>query len=306
MKESRLKILIIEDSKLNREILHKILYKDYAIAFAHDGVEALEKVKTEQPDLILLDIILPGIDGFDVLAELRKCDTSRSIPVIIISARANPDDEVKGLQLGAVDYITKPFHEIVVNARVETQVRILKQMRTIESFGFVDTLTGIPNRRQFDLNLEREWNRAKRDKQPISIMMIDADRFKTYNDTHGHQQGDVALQTLAGTITSSLKRSTDLSARWGGEEFAVLLPNTTLDGAIQVAEDVRKNIESASVPVSDSDLYHNLTISMGVAQMLPEKDNSIANLILHADKALYNAKDMGRNRVCAGEADSEV
>jgi len=303
MSEDKLKILIVEDSKLNQEILRKILSKDYTIVIAQDGAEALEKVKAEHPDLILLDIILPGMDGFGVLTELKKNDASHSIPVLIISGRSNPDDEVKGLKLGAVDYITKPFHEIVVKARVDTQIRILTQMRIIEEFGFIDTLTSIPNRRQFDQFLVREWNRTRRDKIPFSILMIDVDHFKMYNDTHGHQQGDVALQTVASTIASSLKRKSDTAARWGGEEFAVLLPNTTLEGAMQVAEDIRRNIESAAIPVSGDDSYHHVTISMGVAQMLPDTDISIANLILQADMALYNAKDKGRNRVCAGSAD---
>ncbi|MCL2819796.1 MAG: diguanylate cyclase [Oscillospiraceae bacterium] len=298
MKEKKLKILVVEDSKLNQEVLRRILAKDYNIVLAQDGTEALEKVKVEIPDLILLDIILPGIDGFDVLTELKKCDESHLIPVIIISGRSNPDDEVKGLKLGAVDYITKPFHEIVVKARVETQVRILKQMRIIEEFGFIDTLTNIPNRRQFDQYLIREWNRAKRENIPISIVMIDVDHFKMYNDTHGHQQGDLALQTVAGTIASSLKRKTDIAARWGGEEFSVLLPNTTLDGAVQVAEDIRKNVETASIPFPGADLYHNVTISTGVSEMLPDDNVSISNLVLQADKALYKAKELGRNRVC--------
>jgi len=246
---------------------------------------------------------LPGIDGFDLLKEFKKCDISHSIPVLIISGRSNPDDEVKGLTLGAVDYITKPFHEIVVTARVATQVRILEQMRIIEKFGFIDTLTGIPNRRQFDQFLIKEWNRSRREKLPMSILMLDVDHFKIYNDTHGHQQGDVALQTVAGTISSSLKRKTDIAARWGGEEFAVLLPNTEIIGAMQVAEDIVKNIESTKIPCSDGETFHNTTISIGVAQMLPEDDLSIANLILQADMALYKAKDMGRNRAYAGETE---
>jgi len=302
MNEEKLKILIVEDSKLNQEILRRILEKNYTIILAENGAEALETVKTEHPDLILLDLILPGIDGFDVLTELKKCDSTHSIPIIIISGRSNPDDEVKGLKLGAVDYITKPFNEIVVQARIDTQVRILKQIRIIEEFGFIDTLTNIPNRRQFDQLLIREWNRAKRENLPISILMIDVDHFKMYNDTNGHQQGDVALQTVAGTIASSLKRKTDIAARWGGEEFSVLLPNTAIDGAMQVAEDIRKNIEAASIPCSADDTYHNVTISIGVAQMLPDETTTIANLILQADKALYKAKDTGRNRAYAAEA----
>jgi len=297
MDDSKLRVIIIEDSKLNREVLYKILHKDYAIIFAQDGVEALEKVRTERPDLILLDIVLPGIDGFDVLTELKKCEISQSIPVIIISGRSNPDDEVKGLELGAVDYITKPFHEIVVKARVETQVRILKQIRIIEKIGYIDNLTNIPNRHQFDQNLSSEWKRAKREGHPVSFIMIDIDHFKIYNDTHGHQQGDVALKTVASTIKSSLKRPADIVARWGGEEFSVLLPNTTIDGARHIAEDIRRNVETASILCFATDSYHNITVSLGVSQILPDNNNNMSNLISQADAALYMAKDMGRNRV---------
>ena len=296
-KEDKLTILIVEDSKLNQEMLRRILCDDFHIVIAENGEEALEKVKTEHPDLILLDIILPGMDGFEVLGMLKKADVSHSIPVIIISGRSNPDDEVKGLELGAVDYITKPFHATVVMARVDTQVRILKQMRIIEQFSFVDTLTNIPNRRQFDQALLKEWNRAKRENTPICLLMIDVDHFKMYNDTHGHQQGDKALQTVAGTIVSTLKRPTDIAARWGGEEFAVLLPNTSLDGAFQVAEELRKNIEAALIPCKEKDSFHHITISAGVAEMQSDKNISIETLVLQADKALYKAKDTGRNKV---------
>ena len=300
MDANKYKVLIVEDSKLNQEVLRRILADDYSLILAQDGIEALETIRNEHPDLILLDIVLPGADGFEILTELRKHDSTRSIPVIIISGMSKPDDEVKGLTMGAVDYITKPFHEVVVKARVDTHIRILKQMRIIEKFGFVDTLTNIPNRRQFDQDLIREWNRAIREKTPLSILMIDVDHFKMYNDSYGHQQGDVALQTVAGAITSSLKRSIDIAARWGGEEFSVLLPNTALEGAMLVAEDIRRNVESAQIPDADGVSHHNVTISTGVAPM-PPANGSIADLIRRADEALYAAKDMGRNRVCAAE-----
>ena len=301
MESSKHKILIVEDSKLNQEVLRRILADDHTVILTQTGDEALELARTEHPDIILLDIILPGMDGFEVLTELKKSDKTRTIPVIIISAMTKPDDEVKGLQLGAVDYITKPFHEIVVKTRVETHLRILKQMRVIEKFGFIDTLTNIPNRRQFDRDVIREWNRGKRDKTPFSILMIDVDHFKMYNDTHGHQQGDVALITVASAITSSLKRATDIAARWGGEEFAVLLPETELAGALTVAEEIRKNVETSMIPGDDGVEIHNVTISIGVAPIIPTEDTNISELIRRADEALYKAKDTGRNRVCSYE-----
>jgi len=299
MAKKKYKILIVEDSRINQEVLLRILKHDHNLILAKTGTEALEVAKKEIPDLILLDIILPEMDGFEVLTRLKKNDSTHSIPVIIISGMAKPDDEVKGLSLGAVDYITKPFHDIVVKTRIDTQLRILKQMRMIEEIGFIDTLTNIPNRRQFDKFLVREWNRAIRENTSISIMMIDVDHFKMYNDTYGHQQGDVALQMVADATVTSFKRSVDIAARWGGEEFAVLLVNTTLVGTMKVAEDIRRNVEAISIPAADGTSFHNVTISIGVAHMVPKKDYSMSDLIRQADEALYKAKDLGRNQVCS-------
>ena len=295
------KILVIEDSRINQEVIHRILGDEISMILVNNGNEALEKAIHEQPDLILLDIILPGLSGFDVLADLKKNDLTSSIPVIIISGQSKPEDEVKGLKLGAIDYITKPYNDLVVKTRIETQLNIMKQMRTIEELGFVDMLTNIPNRRQFDRFLTREWNRSIREKTPVALLMIDVDHFKIYNDTHGHQQGDVALQTAADAIVASLKRSIDIAARWGGEEFAVLLPNTKLDGAVKVAEEIRANVEKASIPYGDGAESHKVTISIGVSSLVPSSENYIAKLIMLADKALYKAKDSGRNKVCSSD-----
>jgi len=299
MGKKKHKILVVEDSRINQEVIFRILKQDNKMLLAKDGVEGLEMAVSEQPDLILLDILLPKMDGFTVLTELKKNELTHTIPVIIISGKANPDDEVKGLRLGAVDYITKPYHDIVVKTRIETQLKILRQIRLIEELGFIDMLTNIPNRRQFDRHLTREWNRALREQTSISILMIDVDHFKIYNDTHGHPQGDIALQTVADAIVTSLKRSIDIAARWGGEEFSVLLPNTELEGAMKVAEEIRKNVEDSIIPNDYGQEGHNVTISIGVAPMLPSSDNSISQFVQQADKALYKAKDEGRNTVCS-------
>jgi len=304
------KILIADDSRLSQESLRKILLENsaelngalrsgYSTILANNGLEALEKAANEHPDLILLDIIMPGKDGYEVLAELKKNEQTRTIPVIIITGMSNVEDEVKGLLLGAVDYITKPFNPAIVRARIETHLKIVAQMKIIERFSLVDTLTNLPNRRQFDNHIIREWNRAIREKTPISLLMIDVDKFKVFNDTHGHQQGDVALQMVAGAIASSLKRSTDIAARWGGEEFTVLLPNTALEGAMIVAEDIRKNVEMAMIPALDGVNKHKVTVSLGVAAAAPDADCVIAEIIRQADSALYAAKNSGRNKVCS-------
>jgi len=301
MGQKKNKILVIEDSRINQEVLHRILGDEINMILVNNGNEALDAAIREQPDMILLDIILPGVNGFDILADLKKNELTHTIPVIIISGQAKPEDEIKGLKLGAVDYITKPYSDEVVKARIETQLGIISKMRVIEELGFVDMLTNIPNRRQFDRFLTREWNRSIREKTPVALLMIDVDHFKIYNDTHGHQQGDVALQTVADAIVFSLKRSIDIAARWGGEEFAVLLPNTKLDGAVKVAEQVRKNVEKASIPSSEGEKDHKVTISIGVTSLVPSSENYIAKLIMLADKALYKAKDSGRNKVCSSD-----
>ena len=299
MAKKKHKILIVEDSRINQEVIFRILKEENKLLLAKDGVSGLEMAISEQPDLILLDIVLPKMDGFDVLAELKKNDLTHNIPVIIISGKVKPDDEVRGLKLGAVDYITKPYHDIVVKTRIETQLKILRQIRLIEDLGYIDMLTNIPNRRQFDRHLTREWNRALREQTSLSLLMIDVDHFKMYNDAHGHPQGDVALQKVADAIITSSKRSIDIAARWGGEEFSVLLPNTELEGAMKVAEEIRQSVEDAIIPNADGTDNHNVTISIGVAPIVPSNDNSISQLIIQADKALYKAKDKGRNTVCS-------
>jgi len=306
MAKKKNKILIVEDSRINQEVLFRILKHDHTLLLAKTGPEALEIAKREHPDIILLDIILPEMDGFEVLTRLKKNESTHSIPVLIISGMAKPDDEVKGLTLGAVDYITKPFHDIVVKTRIDTQLRILKQMRMIEEIGFIDTLTNIPNRRQFDKFLVREWNRAIREKTPVSILMIDVDHFKIYNDTFGHPQGDVALQMVADAIVSSFKRSVDIAARWGGEEFAVLLVSTLPGGTMKVAEAIRQNVEATKIPSADGTTQHSVTISIGVAHMIPTNEDSISDLVRKADEALYKAKDRGRNQVCSFEEVSQA
>jgi len=304
------KILIVDDSRLSQEALCRILRQiisdttgfertEHNYILAQNGPEALEKAATEPPDLILLDIIMPGMDGFQALTELKNNDQTRSIPVIIITGMSRAEDEVKGFLLGAVDYITKPFNSAIVRARIETHLRIISQMRIIEQFSLIDPLTNIPNRRQFDNLMVREWSRATREQTPVGVLMVDVDYFKRFNDTHGHQQGDAALKVVAGTISSSLKRSSDVAARWGGEEFSVLLPNTPLEGALLVAEAIRNNIELAEIPANDGISHNKVTASIGVASFVPSRESTIPEIIRLADEALYRAKDAGRNRVCS-------
>jgi len=290
------KILIVDDSRLNQEVLSRILKDDYFLSFASSGNEALEKIEAETPDLILLDIVMPGMDGYEVLSKLKEHVINSSIPVIVITGMSRAEDEVKGLLLGAVDYITKPFHEVVVKARVDTHIKIASQLRMIEQLSSVDTITNIFNRRQFVDLLMDEWEFAVREKTPISVLMVDVDHFADYNNAYGEKKGDIALKTIAETIKSMLHLPDYVAARWDGEKFSVLLPNTDLLGAVKVAESIRKTIETIAT-LTEDDTTHRLTVSIGVTYMTPTNENKIEEIIKKADGELQKAKDSGRNKI---------
>lgn len=294
-------ILIVDDEKSNLEILSNILQPNHTVYVAKSGEMALKRAMQDCPDLILLDIIMPDMNGFEVLARLKENDATRGIPVIFITGLDNVKDEEKGFYLGAVDYITKPFHATIVKARVETHLKIVSQMRTIERFGLTDALTGLPNRRSFDTQFGIEWGHAVREKRQISLLMMDIDNFKIYNDTYGHPQGDVLLKTIAKIFTATLKRTTDLVFRWGGEEFTVLLPDTDLNGASTVAERIRTKVEAAVIPQLYGGGTTSITISLGVASATPNAESSADDFIQESDRALYAAKESGRNAVVCSE-----
>jgi diguanylate cyclase (GGDEF)-like protein len=292
------RVLVVDDEKSNLMVLHKILSPEYTIFTAKSGGEGLRRAAADRPDLILLDIIMPDMDGFEVLKKLKESPDTFNIPVVFITGLDTEADEERGLLLGAVDYITKPFKNAIVIARVKTHIQIVRQIRMIERLGLVDPLTDIPNRRCFDDRLRTEWKRAIRDKKPIAFMMMDVDKFKAYNDTYGHPQGDVLLKTIAGIFASAARRPGDLAARLGGEEFGVLLPDTDLSGALEIAEDIRSRVESTRVPAAEGKITA-ATISIGVVSLVPSKADSIEDLIAQADRCLYTAKKTGRNRICS-------
>jgi len=289
-------ILIVDDEKFNLDILGRILSSQYNILIARNGSRALELAKQNSPDLILLDIIMPDMSGFDVITQLKESSITVNIPVIFITGLTDPADEEKGFFLGAVDYIAKPFNKAIVKARVNTHIKIVDQMRTIERIGLIDSLTRISNRRGFENRFNADWGRAIREQTPVSFLLIDIDKFKNYNDTYGHHQGDTALRSFAETSMQTLSRSTDFVARWGGEEFVILLVNTDLNGAAEVAENIRKNAETMEILTEDGDIT-KITVSIGVNSIIPVNSTSPAEFMSKADQALYKAKESGRNRV---------
>ncbi|UQZ88362.1 diguanylate cyclase response regulator [Deltaproteobacteria bacterium Smac51] len=295
--ERQFNILVVDDDRSNLDVLVHILKSDYQVQVAKSGEVALKIANQYQPDLILLDVLMPDLDGFEVLTRLKESDVTRHIPVIFITGLVNVEDEEKGFLLGAVDYIVKPFNNAIVQARVRTHIKIIKQMRMIERLGLIDALTDVPNRRAFDHQVDVEWSRAVRQKNPLSMMIIDVDKFKVYNDTYGHPQGDVLLQAVAKTLQKSLKRPADFMARIGGEEFSVILPATDLNGALQMAEDLRANVEACRISGPDA-ASSSVTVSIGVSSIIPSADDLQPDFIARVDAALYEAKRTGRNRVC--------
>lgn len=294
--KTKYKILIVEDSLFNQMVLRKILEDGYTIATSATAEDALRKVQIFEPHLILLDIILPDANGFDVLVTLKQSENTRSIPVIIITGLDSDEDEEKGFLLGAVDYIKRPFKNAIVLARVNTQIHIIKQIETIKHLSLMDGLTGIANRRAFDIQLRYEWNRAARERGWLSMFMLDVDRFKECNDTYGHRHGDFMLQIVAQTLKEKLKSVTDFFYRYGGDEFAILLPGLPAEKARVLSQSLVASVNQMlrSAVKAQSSCAHS--ISLGSASMQPQSEQSPAALVERADKKLYLAKQNGRNQ----------
>ena len=289
-------ILIVDDEALNITALSHMLGDDYNVHVTKSGLEGYEAAKEMLPDIILLDIVMPEMNGYDVIEALKKDDNTKDIPVIFVTARGHVQDEELGLALGAVDYIAKPFSASIVKKRVANQLKILSQMRTINELSRTDALTGIGNRRHFNDILDKEWSRAMRQQKPLGFIIIDIDHFKTYNDNYGHLQGDIVLVKIAEIIKNGLHRAIDQVARWGGEEFAIILPDTDSDGAVAVVENIRKTVEETAFMLNGKPTH--VTISAGVHSVIPSQnsDYKLDNFVSHADTALYHAKNKGRNR----------
>lgn len=290
-------LLIVDDEKQNRLLLTELFGSTYKIIQAKNGVQALEKARQHRPDLILLDVLMPEMDGMGVLRELKRDDATRLIPVIFITALDSATDEANGLNLGAVDYISKPFHPPIVRVRVRNQLQLVHQRRLLEQLASLDGLTGIPNRRQFDATLLKEWHRCQRNQQPLSLIVADVDFFKKYNDALGHAAGDRVLQEVAATLRQAARRPGDLVARYGGEEFVLLLPETDATSAQALAEGLQQLLHSKAFAHPNSSLGPWLTMSMGGNTIVPSTTALDPEFFALADAALYRAKHQGRNQV---------
>ena len=295
-------VMIVDDNPINIQILSEAFGEEYLIVFATGGREALEIVEKTLPDLVLLDIMMPEVNGYQVCSAMKADPVLKEIPVIFITAMSQQEDEISGLRLGAVDYITKPFNPVIVRLRVSTQLELKKYRDLHARIALQDGLTGIANRRAFDQTLLREWLRAQRTRSRLSLIMIDVDHFKNYNDTRGHLAGDECLKRVSCAMVESL-RASDFPARYGGEEFACILPETDQDGAHASAQRIRLRLASAGIPHGASPVASHVTISLGVATITPAGQAAPEQLIALADRMLYRAKETGRNRVAQWPGD---
>ena len=290
-------ILMVDDSPVNIRMLIDALQSDYELSVATNGPDALEIAGSHTPpDLILLDIMMPGMDGYEVCRLLKENEATRNIPIIFVTGKNDDRDETKGLELGAVDYITKPFSIPIVKARIRTHLELKSKRDLLQRLSMTDGLTGIANRRRFDDFLTYEWKRGRRTQIWLSLIMIDIDFFKAFNDHYGHLQGDECLKMVAETLSGLSMRFTDCVARYGGEEFAVILTETPHEGAASLAEKMRAAIETRHIPHAGSSVSDWVTVSVGAASVIPSNDVSPLSLIQCADKMLYAAKVGGRNR----------
>ena len=308
-----MKILIIEDSKSSLKILCDHVDKLHFQSIpANSGNAGLDLFIKERPDLVLLDIVMPDIDGYEVARQIRQLEPPGEwTPIIFLSSLNKDQDIEKGIAAGGDDYLLKPISEIVLGAKIRAMQRIVQMRHSLlvltrkldtanqelKRLTSLDGLTGVANRRHFDAVLLREWRRAMRQGEELSIIMCDIDFFKPYNDAYGHQSGDECLRRAAQALSNAMERGGDLLARYGGEEFIAVLPGTTLSGASFVAEQMRKAISELNIAHPGSP-FGCITASFGIASAVAMPETNPSDIIGAADIALYKAKHLGRNRVC--------
>lgn len=294
----RPRLLVVDDQPANVQALHRVFGADHQVLMATSGEQALRLCAEQPPDLVLLDVRMPGLDGYQVCALLRADAPTRDIPVIFVTGEHDEDAETRGLDAGAVDFIAKPINPRIVRARVRTHLTLKAQSDLLREWVYIDGLTRVANRRHFEERAGAEWARAVRQGLVLSVLMIDVDHFKAYNDHHGHQAGDACLQQVAAALKSVLKRPADLLARYGGEEFVALLPDTDLDGALGVAARMRAALQDAAIAHGAGPAGPWLTASIGACAKPPDTVGSVAALLREADAQLYVAKARGRDQAC--------
>ncbi|MBD2677278.1 MULTISPECIES: PleD family two-component system response regulator [Nostoc] len=302
--ESQSLVLIVDDEPFIRMILRNFLEREaYQIVEARNGIEALTMYNKVHPDIVLLDAIMPDMDGFECCTQLQILDCSKHIPVLMITGLEDEESVDRAFEVGAMDYITKPIHWPVLRQRVKRLIQQSQLQQKLEAVNLelqrlvtIDGLTEVANRRGFEEYFYQEWQRMKREQQPLSLILCDVDFFKSYNDTYGHRVGDRCLIKIAQAIKDIVKRPGDLVARYGGEEFAVILPNTDTQGATYVAEKICDAVRKLAIPHQNSQVSRHVTISAGFTTVIPQLNSDLEEMFAAADRALYQAKKAGRDR----------
>lgn len=289
-------LLLVDDSPSNLAILAASL-TEYRLLTATDAVQALEIAGLEQPDLILLDVQMPGMSGYELCKQLKQQADTLDTPVIFVSGMDEEEDEALGFSVGAVDYITKPVRPGIVRARIATHLQLKAERDQLALSACTDMLTGIPNRRHFETVIQAEWNRALRYSKPLYLAMLDVDYFKQYNDCYGHAAGDDCLKAVANSARRTLRRAGDAVARWGGEEFVCLFSGITQEQAVERAGQVLSGIRELEIAHVGSTVSDHVTVSLGLAMMDLTRHATWQVLLEQADQALYRAKHQGRDRL---------
>jgi len=293
----RPRLLVVDDQPVNVQALYQVFAADHQVLMATSGLQALAVCRDKLPDLVLLDVVMPGMDGYETCRQLKADPQTRDIPVIFVTSHTDVASEAQGLAAGAVDFISKPINPGIVRARVNTHVTLKHQSDYLRQLAFVDGLTGVANRRYFNERLVSETRRAERSSSTLSLVILDVDYFKNFNDHYGHQAGDDCLRRIAQALREGLQRPGDFVARYGGEEFVVLLPETELAGALRLCERLHQCIAALAVAHVTSLLpQHVVSLSMGVATALGGGPGDGVDLLALADSQLYAAKNAGRAR----------
>lgn len=289
-------LLIVDDSAVQAFQLKSILDDEYDVTVAQTAEDGLSLANSGRFSLILMDVVMPGMDGFTLLKKLQEQLITQSLPVILITSLSNVISEQRGLVLGAVDYITKPFHDLIVKARVNTHVKLYQYRRQVERQSMTDQLTGIANRRRYERYSIAKWNEAVRLHIPFSVCIFDIDRFKAYNDTFGHPAGDQVITAVAQTAASYLQRNTDFLARYGGEEFVAIVLGDRSEKIFEHLKKFRQAVEDLHIP-HHPDVSQWVTVSVGGVTVIPDRERPYDVQLKIADTMLYDAKNHGRNRV---------
>jgi diguanylate cyclase (GGDEF)-like protein len=291
-------LLLVDDQPSAMLQLNDIFKHDFEIFMTTDGTRALELCLTVCPDLILLDVMMPSIDGYQLCEQIKAIPNLNHIPIIFITASDDASGEVKGFNSGAVDYVHKPIDSKIALARVKNQLSLKLQADKLRSLAMIDGLTGIGNRLHLEESLHAYWLACVRKQSAIALLMIDIDNFKSFNDHYGHVMGDECIKHIAQRILSCLERPLDMVARFGGEEFLCILPETELLGASKVANKIIDQVQRLKIPHIKSNIAEYVTVSIGVSSAFPTLEDDYHILIEKADQQLYVAKTSGKNKMC--------